>query len=201
METSTFTAFEEERRVASGKLEAVLLEVKDRHDRGAQALSVFEDRTGHAIDFDLVGTRAEVLAKLAEHPLLARSDEAPPVRTGPGRPRLGVVSREVSLLPRHWRWLESQRGGMSATLRRLVDEARKRGRGRELARDGREAISRFLWAMAGDRPGFEEATRALFARDHERLTALLRSWPKDIGLWVEERLEEAERAEREASES
>jgi hypothetical protein len=90
---------------------------------------------------------------------------------------------------------------MSATLRRLVDEARKRGRGRELARDAREAISRFLWAMAGDRPGFEEATRALFARDRERLAALLRSWPKDIGLWVEERLEEAERAEREASES
>lgn len=198
METSTFTAFEGDRRIAAGKLEAVLLEVKQRHDRGAAPLWVFEDRTGHAIDFDLVGSRAEVLKKLAGHPLLARSAEAPPARSGPGRPRLGVVSREVSLLPRHWRWLEAQRGGMSATLRRLVDEARKRGRGKELARDAREAISRFLWAMAGDRPGFEEATRALFARDDARLATLLRPWPRDIGRWVEERLEEAERLEREA---
>ncbi|MFY0534142.1 DUF2239 family protein [Nannocystis pusilla] len=49
--------------------------------------------------------------------------EEPPARTGPGRPKLGVVSREVSLLPRHWEWLERQPSG---SRRRCADSSRRR---------------------------------------------------------------------------
>jgi hypothetical protein len=102
------------------------------------------------------------------------------VRQGPGRPRLGVVSREISLLPRHWEWLEAQPGGLSATLRRLVDEARRQEPQSEQARQRRDATSRLMWALAGDLPGFEEASRALFASERGRFTDLLASWPADL---------------------
>ena len=102
------------------------------------------------------------------------------IKPGPGRPRLGVVSREVSLLPRHWDWLELQPNGISAALRRLVEEARKRDPEEEQARLAREAASRFMTAMAGNLPDFEEASRALFGNDHERFEGLIREWPEDI---------------------
>ncbi|HEY3352187.1 MAG TPA: DUF2239 family protein [Polyangia bacterium] len=102
------------------------------------------------------------------------------VRTGPGRPKLGVVCREVSLLPRHWEWLAQQPNGISAALRRLVDDARKREPDRERARRARDAASRFMTVMAGDRPGFEEASRALYAGERERFAALTSDWPEDI---------------------
>jgi hypothetical protein len=90
------------------------------------------------------------------------------------------VSREVSLLPRHWSWLAEQSGGASAALRRLVDEARKRDPANDDARRARDAASRFLWAVAGNLPGFEEVTRALFAGDDARLASLIAAWPADI---------------------
>jgi hypothetical protein len=91
-----------------------------------------------------------------------------------------VISREVSLLPRHWEWLERQPNGISSALRRLVDEARKREPDRARARRAREAADRFLWAMGGDRPGCEEASRALYAGDLKRVRSLVRGWPKDV---------------------
>jgi len=100
-------------------------------------------------------------------------------------PRLGVVSREVSLLPRHWDWLEQQPNGISAALRRLLDEARKRAPGEERARLAREAAGRFMTAMAGNLPGYEEAARALFAKDHERFTQRIAAWPEDVRLHLE----------------
>ena len=97
-----------------------------------------------------------------------------------GRPRLGVVSREVSLLPRHWEWLEAQPSGISAAIRRLVEEARKREPEKERARRMQETVSRVLTALAGDRPGYEEASRALFAGDHEGFLARIADWPSDV---------------------
>jgi hypothetical protein len=111
--------------------------------------------------------------------VLARAAPVAP-RPGPGRPKLGVVSREVSLLPRHWDWLEQQPNGISAALRRLVDEARKREPDKESARLAREAAGRFMWAVAGDLSGFEEASRALFAGNLQRLAELTRDWPEDV---------------------
>jgi uncharacterized protein len=130
---------------------------------------IFDDATGKQVDFDLRGNEAQVLARAL-----------PGQRTGPGRPKLGVVSREISLLPRHWEWLEEQPNGASAALRRLVDEARRREQGRQRVRLALDAAARFMSAMAGNLPGFEEATRALYAKDRSQLESLTSKWPRDV---------------------
>ena len=166
-----YTAFADYRRIAAGRLETLLTQLKRRLDEGGDhSFLIVDDQTGRPIDFDLRGSLDEVLARAA------------PVtpRPGPGRPKLGVVSREVSLLPRHWEWLEQQPNGISAALRRLVDEARKREPDKESARLARESAGRFMWAVAGDLPGFEEASRALFAGNLQRLAELTRDWPEDV---------------------
>ncbi len=191
----TFSAFAGHRRVASGDVEATLRGVMrylERHE--GENVLVFEDRTGKQIDFDLRGTADEALARLGEHPAFAPPPAAAP-RTGPGRPKLGVVSREVSLLPRHWEWLDAQSEGVSGALRRLVEEARKRGQGKLLARQAREAAGKFMWTLAGDLPGFEEASRALYAKDQEALDRRIKRWPKDIRQHVERLVAEAVRLE------
>ncbi len=166
----TYTAFKGNGRIASGTLENVLPELKRRFeaDRGVMLL-VFDDGSGRQVDFDLRGTLTQVLARAL-----------PPQRTGPGRPKLGVVSREISLLPRHWEWLEEQPSGASAAIRRLVDEARRREQGRNRVRFALDATARFMSAMAGNLPGCEEATRALYAKDRTKLESLTGKWPHDI---------------------
>ena len=167
----SYTSFEGTRRIVSADLATTLLQTKAVLDAGTDApVLIFEDETGRQVDFDFRGTPAEVLE---------RADAGKP-RPGPGRPKLGVVSREVSLLPRHWDWLERQPNGISAALRRLVDEARKREPREERARLAREAACKFMWAMAGDFPGFEEASRALFAKDHTRFEERVGAWPEDV---------------------
>jgi len=185
--TPTFTAFAGTRLVASGPLQVLLTGIKAWLDRKERAtLLVFDDQSGRAVDFDLRGSLQQVLDR-------ALPPEAAP---RPGRPRLGVVGREISLLPRHWEWLEQQPNGISAALRRLVDEARKREPGRQRARAVRDATSRFMTAMAGDLPGFEEATRALFAGDERGVARLVRGWPSDVRRYVLKRVREASRLER-----
>ena len=163
-------AFVGVRRVAAGPLREVLAVLKQRFDQDpAELVLVFETEMGRQVDFDLRGSLAEVLERHA----------AVPAR-GPGRPKLGVTSREVSLLPRHWSWLEEHASGISGALRRLVEHAMQSEGGPERARRRRAALSRFLSTMAGDRPHYEEACRALFAGDTERFEALVQRWPKDI---------------------
>ena len=132
------------------------------------------------IDLDLRGSRADIAARLA-----AAAGEPPGPPRGRGRPKLGVVAREVTLAPRHWEWLAAQPGGASAALRRLVEEARRseRRKGpRALRRQ--EAAYRFMAAMAGDLPGFEEATRALFAKDRQRFERHVAQWPDDVSAYA-----------------
>lgn len=105
------------------------------------------------------------------------ADTAPPRR---GRPKLGVVSREVTLLPRHWDWLSRQRGGASAALRRLVDDARKAQESSDQTRQRQEAAHKFMTAMAGDLPNFEEALRSLYRGDAQSFDQFVRKWPDDI---------------------
>lgn len=140
-----------------------------------ELVRVFNEATGERMDLDL---RPE--AQLQPSP----AAEAPPVQeaaTRPvGRPKLGVVAREVTLLPRHWEWLASQPGGASVTLRRLIDESRKAGEGRTSVRAARENAYRFMSEMAGDFAGFEEASRALFAGDKSRFEGLVAPWPEDV---------------------
>jgi len=180
------TAFAGMRRLASGPLIDVALAIKAAPDSGDTVLA-FDDASGAVVDLDLRGTTADIVTRLTEHGELealaartrARSDSDAPAR-GRGRPRLGVVAREVTLLPRHWDWLGSQPGGASQALRRLVDEARRADGGQTLAKAARERAYRFLSALAGDLPGFEEATRALFAGDAEAFADRMAGWPADV---------------------
>ncbi|HMA96012.1 MAG TPA: DUF2239 family protein [Polyangiaceae bacterium] len=180
----TFTAFAGEHWLATGAIEQTLTTAKEVLDRGeTETVLVFEDQTGAQIDFDWRGSAADVLARLSEHPCFIQQQEA--ARTGPGRPKLGVISREVSLLPRHWQWLEAQSGGISGALRRLIDEARRATQGKEDMTRARDAMSRFMWAIAGNLPGFEEASRALFADDYPLLLSKIEAWPNDIRTHLE----------------
>ena len=169
---TTFIAFEGARRIASGDLADVADAVKRAAERDPAArLAVFDRATGRPVDLDLRGAEAEVVARYAPPPSAG-------VRRG--RPKLGVVSREVTLLPRHWDWLARQPGGASTSLRRLVEAARKADAGATETRERAEAAYRFMSATGGDLEGFEEAARALFAGDRDRLEALLASWPADL---------------------
>ena len=174
----TYAAFAEHRLVASGSLEDVLRATKKRAEKGGKPVLIFEEASGRQVDFDMRGSIDDVLAR-------TRTEAKP----GPGRPKLGVVSREVSLLPRHWDWLENQPNGASAAIRRLVDDARHNETGVERGRHVRNAINRVLWSLAGDYANFEEVARALDAREDSRLDGLMSSWPKDVREYVFRRVE------------
>ena len=173
------TAFAGGRRVASGTLLEVALEAKRLLDGGSkERFLLFDDASSEQLDLDWSLTVDELrrqVAALAD-PALQESDEP----RGVGRPRLGVVAREVTLLPRHWEWLNEQPGGASVALRRLVEQARKTGQGKDRARRSQESAYRFMSALAGDEAGFEEATRALFAGERRRFEQEMKTWPADV---------------------
>jgi len=181
-ERHTCTAFIGPVRIATGDLTWVALAVKEalEAEDTAQAL-IFDDRTSRLVEIDFRGSRDDVLRSVAARDLAEEAAQSPePSVRRPGRPKLGVVSREVTLLPRHWDWLNSQPGGASVTLRRLVDEARRASDSKDRVRQAQDAAYRFMMVMAGDRPGFEEATRALFAGDLERFRRETSDWPVDV---------------------
>jgi uncharacterized protein len=170
----TLTAFAGPRRMASGPAADVAIALLEAAAGGGdEGVLVFEDDTGRQIDLDLRGGPQEIAARYG-------GEEKTPVR-GPGRPKLGVEAREVTLLPRHWEWLNGQPGGASAALRRLVEEARRADPGSAAPRKSQESAYRFMTAMAGNEPGYEEAIRALFAGDRAKFTLLTGGWPDDIG--------------------
>jgi hypothetical protein len=172
----TFTAFEGQQRLVSGPLNEVALAVKRAEQRAAERVAIFSDATGRAIDLDLRGTDEEIVARLPPGP--AALAAAPP--RGRGRPKLGVVAREVTLLPRHWEWLNAQPGGASVSLRKLVEAARRANGDKDRSRAARDAAYHFMSAMAGNLAGFEESSRALFADELRRFASLIAAWPDDI---------------------
>ena len=180
------TAFDGARLLAAGALVDVALAVKSALDRdAAKSILVFDDQTGRVVDLDLRGAAAEIVERLRRHPTAPTraSGETAPDADAPrsrGRPKLGVVAREVTLLPRHWQWLAGEPGGASAALRKLVEAARRAGATKQQRRAAQEAAYKFMEAMAGDRPGFEEGVRALFADDKARLARHIARWPKDV---------------------
>lgn len=197
-EVRNFVAFSETRLLAKGDIETVVRRlVEDPDVRAASSTLVFEQSTGTQVDFDLRGSADEAIARLDTHPLFGAASGSTQRRAGPGRPKLGVVSREVSLLPRHWAWLEAQPGGISGALRRLVDEARRREPEKEQARVIREALSKILWVVAGNLPGFEEASRSLYANDLARFSELVAGWPHDVRDYSLSRFREAQQIEGE----
>lgn len=185
------TAFEGHRQLARGALVDVALAVRAALAADPHAsILVFGDATGGVIDLDLRGTTAEIVARLTKQAGLPQfttaaeqdsgEEDTSPAMRGRGRPRLGVVAREVTLLPRHWQWLAQQRGGASQALRRLVDEARRADGDRTRTRANQERAYRFMSAMAGNLPGFEDATRALFAGKRDEFAMHAASWPADV---------------------
>lgn len=175
--SSTCVAFHGHEQIASGALASVALAVKQALEAGASGqVLIFDDHSSRQIEIDLRGTPEEVLARLAT----AAPAPAEPTNRGPGRPKLGVVAREVTLLPRHWDWLARQPGGASAVLRKLVDEARRAGSGRERARLAGESVDRFMLAMAGDLPGYEEASRAFWRKEQANFIQSTDAWPADV---------------------
>ncbi len=180
--SQAFTAFEGLRRLASGGLEAVSLVVAEAIARTSEPVLVFDDRTGRQVDLDLRGSRDDIRAwaRAQAAPIQEPDGPLPPSRRGRGRPRLGVVGKEVTLLPRHWAWLDAQPGGASAALRRLVEQARKEGTDRDRTREARDAAYRFLAAIAGNLPGYEEMLRALYRGDRAAFRAAMEGWPEDV---------------------
>jgi hypothetical protein len=163
-----YTAFRGHRLLAHGTLEHVTQAAGSHAAKGPPVL-VFDDATGQQVDLDPRGLAAAA----------AQEATAPPPRS-PGRPKLGVVAREVTLLPRHWEWLSIQPGGASVALRKLVEDARRAGGSRDSIRASQERCYRFLQAIAGDLPGYEEALRALFGHKPEAFEQASAGWPEAI---------------------
>jgi len=178
-DTSTFTAFAGPALLAAGDLLAVARAVALHPD--ARGLIILRDADGRPVDLDM---RDGPDHAVSDYHARTSPPPAEAGKPGRGRPKLGVVAREVTLLPRHWDWLATQPGGASAALRRLVEEARKSGDGPQQARTAQAAAYHAMSALAGDLPDFEEASRALFAGDLDRLSDLAASWPPDIGAFV-----------------
>jgi hypothetical protein len=197
--TRPVTAFQSGRILTAGALGDVARAVKQAFDRDPTVQTLtFDDATGAQIDFDLAGSPTEfaerLAARAANEAYLAETRRAQtasaataaaPERDaaatrGPGRPKLGVVAREVTLLPRHWEWLAAQPGTASQVLRRLIDDARRQDGGRTRARQAREHAYAFIVAVGGNLAGFEEASRALFAGDREKFEHETAAWPNDV---------------------
>lgn len=188
------TAFEGTQKLSSGPLIEVALAVKSAVERNPQtSILIFDDANGRVVDLDLRGSKSEIIARLAQSSAAnakqtaARPKPAPTQTQGAsgeprgrGRPKLGVVAREVTLLPAHWEWLAAQPGGASVALRKLVHDARRSGGPKQQMRLAHEAAYRFMSAIAGDLPGFEEALRALFADDAEQFARHTASWPDGL---------------------
>lgn len=184
LRASQYTAFAGTRRVGRGSALEVARVARKIEAEGSAVL-IFDDAQGRQVDFDLSGSDEELRRRL----------EAGPAETDgprkPGRPKLGVVAREVTLLPRHWEWLNAQRGGASVALRRLVEEARRTHARDDRRQRAREATYRVLGALAGNAPGFEEALRALFAGEGVRFFEHLAGWPEDVRQYAREMAAEA----------
>ncbi|MES2412877.1 MAG: DUF2239 family protein [Pseudomonadota bacterium] len=167
--TIHLTAFAAFKRIAFGSKADVLRQLRAMPPAPQTLLRIFDDATGTRLDFDLRPGAVD-----------AGPDGQAPVTRAVGRPKLGVVAREVTLLPRHWDWLASQQGGASVALRKLVEDASRQAQGKPDTRTVRESAYRFMSEMGGDLPGFEEASRALFADDKARFESLVSPWPEDV---------------------
>ncbi|HWF46074.1 MAG TPA: DUF2239 family protein [Bryobacteraceae bacterium] len=182
----SYTAFIGTTRVASGDLRSVACKAKAAFNpESSEQLLIFDDATSRLAEVDLRGTLEDVLARISKK--TANDDPNSELASGaddtrrPGRPKLGVVAREVTLLPRHWEWLAGQPGGASVALRKLVEQARLANQAKDRRRRAQDAAYRFMSVMAGNEPYFEEAARALFAGNKEPFEKIIESWPIDIG--------------------
>jgi hypothetical protein len=184
--SGTVSAFLEDTLIAQGARDTVTRRIEARYSASDfSRIRVFEDATGKVVDLDYwdAGKIGAERATAQRPPLPGQEKRAR------GRPKLGVTSREITLLPRQWDWLATQPGGASATIRRLVEEARKRRSESISAAQAREGVHRFMTEMAGDRPGYEEALRALYRSDIPAVLRIASDWPEDIRRYLDRLLD------------
>lgn len=201
----TYTSFDGPRLLATGPLLDVALKAKNAQaDSGNRPALIFDNLTGRTVEVDLRGTDAEITERLkpthkidedqGTSPLpTASMDSTADASKGRGRPKLGVIAREVTLLPRHWEWLATQPGGASVALRKLVEQARHTHAETDRIRWAQDRAYHFISVLAGDLPGFEEASRALFANNPPKFEECMAPWPADIrkhALWLASHQEE-----------
>ena len=175
-----YVAFIGGQQIAAGPLRAVVRAACRRGGNAGEPARIFSEENGDELHVDLRGTFEDVVGRLTERSTEEGSREATHGARGPGRPKLGVVAKEVTLLPRHWAWLSGQRGSVSATLRRLIDEARHTYEGRDAVRRAQDSAYRFTSAVAAGEPTFEEAVRALYRGDGAGFDAATAAWPQDV---------------------
>ena len=175
-------AFSDRTLIATGNLADIAVAAKPFIDAATTNVLVLDAETSQPIELDFRGTVDDVAARYrsAAGAAAASPPAEPPAPRAPGRPKLGVVAREITLLPRHWEWLATQPGGASVTLRKLVEQARRDSSSADRQRAAMDSACLFMTTLAGNEPGYEEATRALYAGDGERFTKLTKSWPADI---------------------
>lgn len=191
MHASTLViAFSGHKLLAQGPLSVVALQIKPHIDEAyGDPVLIFEDATSQPVEVDFRGNPEDLIARLSlttpepQGEIFSTTDLD--TRRGPGRPKLGVVAREVTLLPRHWDWLNGQPGGASVALRKLVEEARKTHADRDQKRQSIDALHRFLHAVAGNLSDFEEVNRAFYAGDYDRMRSLMLTWPAAVREHVE----------------
>jgi hypothetical protein len=185
--TPLYTAFENHQRIAQGTLIEIATAIKKRLGKASHGDAIlFSDATGKVMEINFQGNLKTVLQRLAVFQTDTKNPETKNVETqpGPGRPKLGVVSREISLLPNQWEWLASQPGGASPVLRRLVDEARRKANTEPTPAQLQEKAYRFLSVIAGDLPLYEEALRALYQSDQKKFITAMKSWPEAISSYA-----------------
>jgi hypothetical protein len=179
--SDTYTAFEGNNQLFHGSLSDVVIKIKKRLGKEANSsILIFSDSTGKTIDFNFQGNERDIQKRLE----IFVSEVVPIENSGPGRPKLGVISREVSLLPRHWEWLANQSGGASSILRNLVEEAKKKSANGNNPKQAQERTHKFMSAIAGDLEGYEEALRALYKKDKKNFLMQIQSWPRDIKKYI-----------------
>lgn len=177
-QNNTYTAFLKDKLVISGPLSEVVLNIKNNKLAESEGMLIFSNDTGKTMDFNFQGTKQDILKRLEV--FVSNEEEDSTTVAGPGRPKLGVISREVSLLPRHWEWLANQPGGASATLRLLVEEAKKKSQSAPTMKQVQERVYKVMSVLAGDLPGYEEALRALYKKDTATFFSYIEQWPRDI---------------------
>lgn len=179
----TCSAFSSRERIATGRLLEVAIEVKTLLEtHPSLQVLFFDDMSGEEFDLDLRGSHSDIEQRLSiqfPEPEMPSADKKASAGSV-GRPRLNVVSKEVTLQPRHWAWLKQQPGSASSVLRRLVDEARHNNQEKEQHYFAQKAVYSFISAIAGDYPGYEEAIRSLFNSDYRRFEDIIGNWPGDI---------------------
>ena len=139
----------------------------------------FDSNSGRQVDIDVAVEESRGQSKEVNCVDAVAKSKSTHKKTR-GRPRLGIEGREVKLLPRHWQRLDQQRSGAFAALRRLIDENRTERAAEDAIRETQDSANRFMMAIAGDLPGFEEAVRALYARDGAKFREETQRWPTDV---------------------